>query len=380
MSKRVILFGPLPPPFGGVSVFLNSLVEHLKAAPIHVWAYFGTAENASRSTHFNHRRLGVISALIREGYKSRIVDFTHFHLEYPHPILLPIWLYAKSVFGFEWIKYILDGSLPQRFADFHPAQKRRFEKALNRIDEFIVVSEELRLWLVDELKVTQKITVIPCLLNIPTEFKKTTLSAETTKSLADFCKHQKRVCSIGTFIPHYGFQHVAEGVEKLRAETNEDIGLLLLDGSFANDPDYRQRVLADRDWITVLTNVPNPEIYQILPNCDLFVRSVEAESYGISRVEAIWCGVPVIGVDVGETRGVLTYSFGDVERLKLLMASVLSGEQRKDLQRWSNLFHDEADEHLSRFIETVKIDYALKQSVSDAVGSNSELPTNVETI
>ena len=169
-------------------------------------------------------------------------------------------------------------------------------------------------------------------------------------------------------------------MEKLRAETNEDIGLLLLDGSFANDPDYRQRVLADRDWITVLTNVPNPEIYQLLPNCDLFVRSVEAESYGISRVEAIWCGVPVIGVDVGETRGVLTYSFGDVERLKLLMASVLSGEQRTDLQRWSNLFHDEADEHLSRFIETVKIDYALKQPVSDAVGSNSELPTNVETI
>ena len=380
MSKRVILFGPLPPPYGGVSVFLSSLVEHLKDAPIHVWAYFGANNNGTRSTHFNHRRLGVISALIRQGYKSRIVDFTHFHLEYPHSILLPIWLYAKSLFGFEWIKYILDGSLPQRFREFQPAQRRRFEKALSRIDEFIVVSDELRLWLIDELKVTKRITVIPCLLNIPSEFRKTTLSSETNKALQQFCKHEKRVCSIGTFIPHYGFQHVAEAIERLRAETNVDVGLLLLDGSFADDADYRKRVLADRDWITVMTNVPNPEIYQILPNCQLFVRSVEAESYGISRVEAIWCGVPVIGVAVGETRGVLTYSFGDVERLKALVKGVLSGEQDVDLQHWSNLFHAEADEHLSRFIETVKIDYELKGVVRSAVATNSDLPTNVETI
>jgi glycosyltransferase involved in cell wall biosynthesis len=356
MSKRIILFGPLPPPYGGVSVFFNSLLGHLKNSAILVWVLFGTDSKDSRVTRFNHRRLGVLKALARQGNRSRIVDFTHFHLEYPNSILLPIWLLGKSVLRFEWVKYILDGSLPERYSNFPHAQKRRFKNAIASIDEFIVVSEALRDWLINEIKVTKSITVIPCLMNIPAELLDTKLSTETKAVVESFHRHNKRVCSIGTFIPSYGFEHVAQAVERLRNETKEDIGLLLLDGSFARDEAYRDRVLKGRDWISVLTNVPNTEIYQILPSCDLFVRAVGAEGYGISRVEAIWCGTPVVAVDVGETRGMLTYRFGDVETLAKLIGEVLSGEKKVDLTSWANLFRAEADENLRRFVETVRIE------------------------
>ena len=36
---------------------------------------------------------------------------------------------------------------------------------------------------------------------------------------------------------------------------------------------------------------------------------------GISRIEALWCGVPVVATRAGETRGMLLYDFGDVEQL-----------------------------------------------------------------
>ncbi|HEY6805548.1 MAG TPA: glycosyltransferase family 4 protein [Pyrinomonadaceae bacterium] len=356
MSKRVILFGPLPPPYGGVSVLLTTLLGHLKNSSILVWVLFGTDSSDSRITRFNHRRLGVVKALARQGYKSRIVDFTHFHLEYPNSILLPIWLFAKSVLRFEWIKYILDGSLPQRYASFTTAKKRRFQNAIASIDEFIVVSEKLRDWLINEVRVTKPITVIPCLMNIPAELLETKLSPTTQTVFDRFLQHEKRICSIGTFIPSYGFEHVAEAVEQLRNVTKEDIGLLLLNGSFAEDLTYRERVLKGRDWITVLTNIPNPDIYQIMPRCHLFVRAAEAEGYGISRVEAIWCGTPVIAVDVGETRGMLTYKFGDVEMLSQLIGEVLSGRNKPELTSWANLFHAEADENLRRFVETVQIE------------------------
>jgi glycosyltransferase involved in cell wall biosynthesis len=356
MSKRIILFGPLPPPYGGVSVLLSSLFGHLKDCPVFVWAIFGQDWRDRRITRFNHRRLGVIKALAKQGYKSRIVDFTHFHLEYPNPILLPIWLIAKTLLGFEWIKHVNDGSLPARYANFSRAQRRRFKRALNAIDELIVVNSDLRDWLVDEIGVHQKLTLIPSLFNIPAETQNAPLSRDTETALNDLARRQKRVCSIGTFIPSYGFQHVAEAVEKIRTATNEDIGLLLLDGSFAHDASFRDGVLRGRDWITVLTDVPNPEIYQVLSRCDLFVRAFEAESYGISRVEAIWSGTPVIAVDVGETRGMLTYRFGDVETLVRLIGEVLAGESKFDLTSWSNLFHAEADENLRRFVETVRIE------------------------
>jgi glycosyltransferase involved in cell wall biosynthesis len=356
MSKRVILFGPMPPPYGGVSVLLSTLWGHVKSAPVLVWAYFGQESNDPRITRFNHRRFGVIKALVKQGYRSRIVDFTHFHLEYPHPILLPIWLVAKRLLGFEWVKHICDGSLPERYPGFTPAQKRRFKKAIAAIDEFILVNETLRDWLTSEVTITRKMTVIPSLLNIPPEAQEMNLDAGTERILENFLKREKRICSIGTFIPAYGFEHVAITVERLRTETQEDIGVLLLDGTFATDPSYRERVLAGRDWITVLTNIPNPEIYQILSRSDLFVRAFGAESYGISRVEAIWSGVPVIAVNVGETRGMLTYTFGDVEMLSRLIREVLSGERKVELEPWADLFRAEADANLNNFIETARID------------------------
>jgi len=380
MSKRVILFGPLPPPYGGVSVLLSTLFSHLKHTSVYVWALFGESSADKRITRFNHRRLGILKVLGKQGYKSRIVDFTHFHLEYPNPILLPIWLTAKSLLRFEWVKHVCDGSLPERYSNFSAGQKRRFYKAIAAIDEFIVVNETLREWLLQEAHVNQQITVIPSVLNIPDELQTTVLPDDLETVLREFGKHQKRVCSIGTFISDYGFEHVALAIEKLRKETGDDIGLLLLDGTFATDQNYRNQVLASRDWITVLTNIPNPHIYKILPRCDLFVRAFSAESYGISRVEAIWCGVPVIAVNVGETRGMLTYNFGDVETLSQLMSNVLSGQLNLNLQEWSDLYRAEADANLSSFIHTVRIDCPANLANKKIETQNSEIPTTPETI
>jgi glycosyltransferase involved in cell wall biosynthesis len=353
MRRRVILFGPLPPPNGGVSVFVSNLFAHLKDFDVRLWATFGTPTNDERVTRFNHRRLGVVGALARQGRNARIVDFTHFHLEYPHPILLPIWLSAKSLLQFEWFKYILDGSLPERYPKFTPRQRKLFHQAVNSVDEFIVVSPELHDWLKDDLKIKQKVSVIPCLLNIPEESLVQKLSQETATGLKPFFDHKRRVCSIGTFIPSYGFAHVATAIERLRNETRQDIGLVLLDGAFATDEKYRDEVLSGRDWITVLTGLPNTEVYQVLRNCNVFVRAFSSESYGISRVEAIWCGIPVIATDVGETRGMIRYNFGDVEALRDLIRESLDHPDSSELKTWARTFHAEADENLKQFTRTV---------------------------
>ncbi len=310
----------------------------------------------------NHRHLGVIRLLLQQGGKARIVDFSHFHLEYPHEILLPIWLSAKLLFGFYWYKYILDGSLPSRYQNFTALQRSLFRRAIDAIDEFIVVSDELARWLKETIKVTQRITVIPCLLNIPEAIVARTLSAETEKQLQQFLKHQRKVCTIGTFISDYGFAPVANAIERLRAEDGEDIGLLLLEGAFATDDEYRRQVLADRPWITVLKNVPNPEVYQILRRCDLFARTVGLEGYGISRIEAIWCGVPVVATSVGETRGMLTYEFGDERKLAELIRMVLLNGV-SDLTSTGELFRSEADQNLQKFVETTSLRESSQQNI-----------------
>lgn len=355
MRKKVILLGPLPPPYGGVSVYLSALAEHLRDDGVRVLALFGDRGKREPHVRFvNHRRFRITPALFREGRGARILDATHFHLEYPNKFLLPPWLAAKRALGFEWYKNVLDGSLPSRYQKFTRPQKFLFRRAVNAVTEFVVVSEELRRWLVDEIGVTQRVTVIPCLLLIPESTLAAPLSGATEKRLAPFMRHARHVCSVGVFIPDYGFAHAAEAVEKLRAETGEDIGLVLLDGTFARDDEYRAGVLRGREsWITVLENVPNPEVYQVLQRSDAFVRGFGLESYGISRVEALWCGVPVVATTAGETRGMLTYEFGDVNELQKQLRRALHDPPRAEIGVWAESYKREAEENLRDIKKTL---------------------------
>lgn len=346
MSKRIILFGPLPPPYGGVAIYMQALVAQLHGPNIRVWTYGGAQPDDAQVRFIAHRRLGTFWALLAEGSRARILDASHFHLEYPHPLLLPVWLVLKKWLHFEWYKNIHDGSLPSRYRRFGSMQRWLFRRAINAVDEFIVVSEDLKTWLRDEIDVRQPIRLIPGLLPIPAGAAAAKLSTQTAELIKPYLERSRQVCSIGVFLPSYGFKDVADAVEELRIRTGKDIGLLLLDGGFIRDETYREGVLWERDWITVLAEVPNPEIYEIMKRSDVFVRAFADESYGISRVEAIWCGLPVVATRAGETRGMLLYDFGDVEQLVNQLQAVLLYPTLEKPSPWARRYRQEADANL----------------------------------
>ena len=353
MSRKVVLLGPLPPPYGGVSVYTGALFEHLRPRGARAWAYFGeSAEGEPGVRRFRHRRLGLLPLALREGRGARVLDTTHFHLEHPHPLLLPAWLACKLVLRRSWYKNILDGTLPARHREFTPLRRLLFRLSLGAADEFVVVSEELRRWLVEELGVRQRVSVIPCLLPVPARHSGGELPAGAAAALGPYLRRARRVCSVGVFIPSYGFAQTAEAVERLRRETGEDIGLALLDGTFARDEEYRAETLRGRDWITVVENVPNPDVYKIMRRSDAFVRAVSREGYGISRVEALWCGLPVVATNVGETRGMLTYPPGDVAALAAQLARALRDPPAAAIATWSEVYRREAEANV-RALEAV---------------------------
>ena len=355
MSKRIILFGPLPPPYGGVAIYLKALMEHFHDANVSVWTYTGAKSKDPKVRFVAHRRLGTIWALLAEGRGARILDASHFHLEYPNLLLLPLWLVLKRLLGFEWYKNILDGSLPKRYPNFGVMQRWLFRRAVSAVDKFVVVSEDLRSWLQEEIKVSQDVIVIHCLLPRATDAGATLLASDAKEQLELYLSQAKRVCSIGVFFPSYGFRDVAEAVEALRERTGKDIGLALLDGGFVRDENYRDEVLRDRDWITVLEKVPNPEIYEILKRSDVFVRAFADESYGISRIEALWSGVPVVATRAGETRGMLLYDFGDVEQLVSHLQAVLLYPVKEEPNPWPERYRREAEENLRELARVLRV-------------------------
>src|ERR1043165_4308020 len=346
VSRKIRILGPLPPPYGGVSIYMERLRSLLADAHVRFWCYPYQQSSDSRTRFFRHRQLGVIPLVLSEGRSAQVLDASHFHLEYPNPILLPLWIALKGFLRVRWIKIIHDGSLPARYEKFSSLDKFLFKLAIRNVDEFVAVQEELRHWLRATIGVSQNVTTIPSLLPIPPEGKNQLLSPELKQALSRYLSATKRVCSIGAFIHEYGFMHVAEAVESIRNETGEDIRLLLLDGNFARDDKYRDLVLRDRDWITALAEIPNAQVFAILKQSDLFVRAFSQESYGLSRVEAIWSGVPVVATNVGETRGMLTYEFGDIESLKQQIRRGLFEADAAELQRFAALFQTEAEQNL----------------------------------
>lgn len=356
MSKKVVLLGPYPPPHGGVSIYVSTLFEHLKARGLRLWTY-GDQEVRGPNVHFmKDKRRDIVPLLVREGRGARVGDCTHFLLEYPSA-LVPVWVLLKRLLGFEWVKILHDGSLPVRHARFGAARRALFRLAARSVTEFVVVSEELGRWLLEEVKVTQSVTHVGSLLPIPYRDEEGELGAEVDELFFGAGWHARRVCCIGAFIPEYGFLHAAEAVESLRRETGEDICLVLLDGGFARDEAYREKVLGDRwQWITVLKNVPHPDVFKILKRCDAFVRGFGLESYGLSRVEAIWAGLPVVATRAGETRGMLPYDFGDVDELISQLKRALSGAHAGATAEWAATYTREAEENLRAITAKLGLD------------------------
>ncbi len=346
MSKKVVLLGPTPPPYGGVSVYVSALFRHLKARGLRLWTYGdGGPPEGPRVRFMNDKRRELVPLILREGRGARVADCTHFLLEYPSA-LVPAWVILKRLLGFEWVKIVHDGSLPTRHARFGAARRALFRLSAGAVDEFVVTGAELETWLREEVRVSQGVTHIRSLFPVHYAEAETALPAGIEEALAGFTSRARRVCSVGVFIPDYGFLHAAEAVERVRRETGEDLGLVLLDGDFAADAEYREEVLRGRGWITVLKNVAHPHVFGVMRRSDAFVRGFGLDSYGLSRVEAIWAGLPVVATRAGETRGMLLYDFGDVDELTRQLKRALTGGHARETAEWAETYRREAEENL----------------------------------
>ncbi len=346
MRRKIILLGPLPPPYGGVAIFTHALFESLRRRGAELWAYSGPAPREPGVHPLNHRRLGFVPLLLRGGARARILDSSHFLVEHPNPLLVPLWLLLKLLLRFEWVKVVHDGSLPARYRGFGFLRRLLCRMAVGAADEFAVVNDEINAWLRDEMGVRRKVSTVNALLPIPPAVFDARLDPGLEAKLA---RHPRVVCSTGAFTPDYGFGQAAEGVERLRRESGEEIGLLLIDGTFARDEEYRESVLRGRDWITVLENVPHPQVLQIFKRSDAFVRGVRFEGYGLSRVEAIWCGTPVVAGRGEESRGIFIYDYGDLEALDRHLRRALFDPPTQEIRQWGEQFRREAEENLRRW-------------------------------
>lgn len=349
MGRRIVLLGPSPPPYGGVAIFTSGLFEFVRDYGVELWSEGVHKRLNIRPT--NYRRLGLVPLLLTRGRRARIIDQYHFLIEYPNPLMVPIWVALKFVLRFKWIKVVHDGSLPSRYKTFSALRRLLFRLSVGSVDEFVTVNDNIGHFLRNEIRVRKTVRTVNALLPIaPVEAR--ALPPELESALA---RYDKVVVSTGVFIPSYGFAPVADAVDTIRHESGKNVGLVLIDGAFIRDEAYRNTVLQQRDWIIELDRVPHPQVLQIFKQSNVFVRGFRYEGYGLSRIEAIWCGIPVIAARGEESRGILLYDFEDTEALLAHLRKVLTDSDSGDIDHWAAVFQREAEKNLERWKEILEI-------------------------
>jgi len=196
MRRKTVLLGPYPPPHGGVAIFTSALFEFTRDKGVELWAAGESLPTGPNVRPIRYKRLGLIPLLLKEGFGARIVDSFYFLIEYPNPVMVPIWVILKFLLRFEWIKVVHDGSLPSRYSGFGPVRKLLFRLSVSAVDEFVVVNDGINEFLRNEIGTRQDVTTVNALLPIPGREWNARLPGEVESALG---RYDRRVvsCRVG---------------------------------------------------------------------------------------------------------------------------------------------------------------------------------------
>lgn len=234
-----------------------------------------------------------LAVKIVEIVRNRRLDLLHVHYAIPHAVSAYL---AREIIGAGNIRYVttlhgtditLVGSRPTFF------EVTRF--AIQQSDAVTTVSEFLRKRTIDTFNLAKEISVIPNFVD-SRRFKplcvpaRRNIFAEPDEKIVLHASNFRPVKRIDTVMKV--FAHVAASIPSR----------LVLMGDGPEIPLAEKLALefGIQDRVTFLGG--NESVDEIFPVADVFILPSDHEGFGLAALEAMSCGVPVIGSAVGGMR------------------------------------------------------------------------------
>jgi len=355
---KVILFGPWPLPYGGVAVHMRDLFENLKLSgmPVKVLA-FGDFKPMHGIQKFKFLPLYRYRwALFRALGTASCGDIVHKHsilTAYPvgHEKQIRDFLRIIRFKKLLWIETVHDETLITRYGAFPRETIREFPSYLLQAFKIIVISEKLKVFLVGIGIPEEKISVINSLL----PFQPPPTDIDIPEKINVFLdSHSPVITTSGAFSCLYDIKTVVQAFINLK-QNFPTAGLVLIVPGFTRDEVYEKEVVslinqAQAD-IMLLEDIERTKLLYILKHSSLFIRGVLEESFGLSKIEAILMGTPVVATDAGETRYMTIYKYGESTDLYEKIKTVLKKNLKQDLEEARIFFRKTADENLRRITD-----------------------------
>lgn len=191
-----------------------------------------------------------------------------------HPILLSVW--GSDVYDFPLIS---------------PLHHHLVGTNIRRADALASTSEVMAEQVRRVFGYQKEITITPfgvdCSLFSPGGAPHTPFTVGTVKALEE----------------KYGMDYLIRGFHQFRQSCPDPRAVRLLIYGKGSRKDELQRLideLGEQDQISLMGALPNTQVPEVIRQMDVFVLPsiLDSESFGVSAVEAMACGVPVIASDV----------------------------------------------------------------------------------
>lgn len=296
------------PTFGGSGVVATELGIALaeQGHEIHFITYSQPVRLTSASKNIRYHEVNVsdyplfiyppyelvLASKMAHVVKYEKLDLLHVHYAIPHASAA---ITAKQVLAEEGIHIPVittlhgtDITLLGKDASFEPV----ISFAINKSDAVTAVSQSLKNDTYKLFGVNREIDVIPNFLNLD---KMSDLRNESLRR--DFVNEgEKAIIHISNFRPVKRILDVMEIYYQV-SQTIPSKLIMIGDGPERNAAEQKCRELGICDKVVFLGNVRNP--MEFLAIGDLFILPSESESFGLSALEAMACGVPVISTNTG---------------------------------------------------------------------------------
>lgn len=366
MRRRIVVLGPLPPPFGGVSIHIVRFLELLKSEGIRAKAYPYTGTTASGrlgKALQAARMLGAIHLRVRAG--SDAVLHVHYGGLGYFLALTPILLSSRArlVATFHSVRVIQDLHGKPRWL------RALVVNLLRRFQLFVVVREEIGAAVRDLGLHTTALSVMPAFLPpAPAELEVDRLPVGVREELvtAQQAGELQLCCAAYNLGRGYGHEDIY-GVEELMAALvaveptiGRRIHLWVL---VSNWPQGAEQVKAEARILSEAAGHRHLALHlhyglplvPVMCRTSAFLRPSREDGDSVAVREALAFGLPVLASDVVQRpKGVLTYGAGGlVPALSALLADL-----RPPASARTRAVETVTDGHYRSFVATVLGDSA----------------------
>ena len=315
---KVTLFGPLPPPHGGVSVHVERLIEALEARGVDV-------------KHEDEQGPGEsFSRLLRRVFQTAGKGILHSHVHNPWTLWA---LGMRATFGRPTVVTVHNPRLGEWMEKLPGWKRLLVGSRLHSIDAYIAVSDHVREVLLTLGVPEGRIVVEPAFLP---PSKTAWAEASVPSALEAFLSKHSPVIAMNAFhlesldgTPLYGADMGPELLASVK-ETFPNAGLVLY---VAREPNVELRnglmapvkALGVTDSFHMVTG--SEPFGPLLVRSDVVVRPTVTDGDSVSVREALAVGVPVVASDVcARPTGVRVFPGRDAKGLKAqVLAALESG-------------------------------------------------------